>query len=118
MLGPKHFRNSLLNYIVTLDGITVCGLQHHCKKSDQELSLDSHKKQISKYTFSTFLILKKCDTLSQNDAKTVQAFVSSMCDYCYTPLSGCSIKSLKTLQLIQDAAASSPGSRQSLYLKT
>ena len=67
--------------------------------------------QLKNYAVSfTYLhfnnIAKIRHILSQKDAeKLVHAFVTSRLDYCNSLLSGCPNKSLKTLQLVQNAAA-------------
>ena len=51
-------------------------------------------------------IVKIRNILSQRDAeKLVHAFVNSRLDYCSSLLLGCLKNSLKSLQLIQNAAA-------------
>ena len=74
---------------------------------DQDMSFNSHIKQISRTAFFHLRNIAKIrHMLPQNDAeKLVHAFVSSRLDYCNSLLSGCPNKSLKTLQLIQNAAA-------------
>ncbi len=74
---------------------------------DQDLSFNSHIKQISRTAFvHLYNIAKIRHILSQKDAeKLVHAFVTSRLDYCNSLLSGCPNKSLKSLQLIQNAAA-------------
>ena len=74
---------------------------------DQEMSFDSHIKLISRTAFFHLRnIMKIRNILSLQDAeKLVHAFVTSRLDYCNSLLSGCSNKSVRTLQLIQNAAA-------------
>ena len=110
VLGPKHLRNSLSNDITTLDGITLASsttVRNLGVIFDQDLSFNSHIKQISRTAFFHLRNIAKIrHILSQNDAeKLVHAFVTSRLDYCNSLLSGCPNKSLKTLQLVQNAAA-------------
>ena len=110
VLGPKHLRNSLSNDITTLDGITVASsstVRNLGVMFDQDMSFNSHIKQISRTAFFHLRNISKIrHILSQTDAeKLIHAFVSSRLDYCNSLLSGCPNKSLKTLQLIQNAAA-------------
>ena len=74
---------------------------------DQDLSLNSHIKQTSRTAFFHLRNITKIrHILSQTDAeKLIHAFVTSRLDYCNSLLSGCPNKSIKTLQLIQNAAA-------------
>ena len=74
---------------------------------DPDLSFDLHLKQISRTAFFHLRNISKIrNVLTQKDAeKLVHAFVTSRLDYCNSLLSGSSRKSLKTLQLVQNAAA-------------
>ena len=110
VLGPKNSRNTFSNDIATLDGITLASsttVRNLGVIFDQDLSFSSHIAQISRTAFFHLRNIAKIrHILSQNDAeKLVHAFVSSRLDYCNALLSGCPKKSLKTLQLIQNAAA-------------
>ncbi len=110
VLGPKYLRNFLSNDIVTLNDITLASsttVRNLGVIFDQNLSFDSHIKQISRTAFFHLRNIAKIRSiLSQKDAeKLVHAFVTSRLDYCNSFLSGCTKKSLKTLQLIQNAAA-------------
>uniref|UniRef100_A0A8D0CS33 Reverse transcriptase domain-containing protein n=3 Tax=Sander lucioperca TaxID=283035 RepID=A0A8D0CS33_SANLU len=110
VLGPKHHRTSLSKYIATLDGIALASsttVRNLGVIFDQDLSFNAHLKQTSRTAFFHLRNIAKIrNILSQNDAeKLVHAFVTSRLDYCNSLLSGCSNKSLKTLQLIQNAAA-------------
>uniref|UniRef100_A0A8D0D0W2 Reverse transcriptase domain-containing protein n=1 Tax=Sander lucioperca TaxID=283035 RepID=A0A8D0D0W2_SANLU len=108
VLGPKHHRTSLSKYIATLDGIALASsttVRNLGVIFDQDLSFHAHLKQTSRTAFFHLRNIAKIrNILSQNDAeKLVHAFVTSRLDYCNSLLSGCSNKSLKTLQLIQNA---------------
>ncbi|TKS71954.1 hypothetical protein D9C73_006029 [Collichthys lucidus] len=110
VIGPKHLRNSLSRDLVTLDGITLASsstVKNLGVVFDQDLSFNVHMKQISRTAFFHLRNIAKIRrTVSQADAeKLVHAFVTSRLDYCNSLLSGCSNKSLRTLQLIQNAAA-------------
>ena len=74
---------------------------------DQYLSFDSHIKQVSMTAlFHLHNIAKIRNILFRSDAgKLLHAFVTSRLDYCNLLLLGCPKKSLKSLQLIQNAAA-------------
>uniref|UniRef100_A0A8P4GNX2 Reverse transcriptase domain-containing protein n=1 Tax=Dicentrarchus labrax TaxID=13489 RepID=A0A8P4GNX2_DICLA len=110
VLGPKYLRDSLSKDIVTLDGINLASsttVRNLGVIFDQDLSFNSHIKQTSRTAFFHLRnIRKNRHILSQTDAeKLIHAFVTSRLDYCNSLLSGCPNKSIKTLQLIQNAAA-------------
>ena len=110
VLGPKDLREELADGNFTLDGINLSSrttVKNLGVTFDQDMSFQSHVKQISKTAFFHLRnIAKVRHILSQNDAeKLVHAFVTSRLDYCNSLLAGCPSKSLKSLQLIQNAAA-------------
>ena len=109
VLGPKHLRDTLSNDIATLDGINLASsstVRNLGVIFDQDMSFNSQNKLKKTAFFHLRNIAKIRHILSQNDAeKLVHAFVTSRLDYCNSLLSGCSNKSLKTLQLVQNAAA-------------
>uniref|UniRef100_A0A8D3CNL5 Reverse transcriptase domain-containing protein n=1 Tax=Scophthalmus maximus TaxID=52904 RepID=A0A8D3CNL5_SCOMX len=110
ILGPKHLRETLSDHIVTLDGITLASsstVRNLGVTFDQDMSFDSHIKQVSRTAFFHLRNIKNIrNILSQKDAeKLVHAFVTSRLDYCNSLLLGCPNKSVKSLQLIQNAAA-------------
>lgn len=110
VLGPRQRRNTLSNGITTLDGFTLAS-SYTVRTLGvifvQDMSFNSRIKQLS---WTVFLHLHNIAQirliLSQNDAvKLVHAFVTSGLYYYNSLLSGSLIKSLKILQLIQNAAA-------------
>ena len=110
VLGPKHLRDQLIDGNFTLDGITITSratVKNLGVTFDQDMSFQSHIKQITKIAFFHLRnIAKVRHILSQSDAeKLVHAFVTSRLDYCNSLLSGCPAKSLNSLQLVQNAAA-------------
>ena len=110
VLGPKHLRNKLSKDILTMDGINLASSETVRNLGvifDQDLSFNAHIKSISRTAyFHLRNIAKIRHILPRNDAeKLVHAFVTSRLDYCNSLLSGCTKKSVKSLQLIQNAAA-------------
>uniref|UniRef100_A0A8C9XHM2 Reverse transcriptase domain-containing protein n=1 Tax=Sander lucioperca TaxID=283035 RepID=A0A8C9XHM2_SANLU len=110
VLGSKPLRTSLAEDIITLDGIALASsttVRNLGVIFDQDLSFNAHLKHTSRTAFFHLRNIAKIrNILSQNDAeKLVHAFVTSRLDYCNSLLSGCSNKSVRTLQLIQNAAA-------------
>ena len=106
MLVPEHIRDSLSSNIVNLDGITLASstsIRNLDVIFDQELSFNSHIKQISTTAFFQLCnIVKIWHIKSQQDAeKIVHLSVTSRPDYCNSLFSGCPKKILKILQLIQ-----------------
>ncbi|XP_072251171.1 uncharacterized protein [Leuresthes tenuis] len=110
LFGPERFREKLSSYIVTLDGISLASsstVRNLGVIFDQNLSFDAHIKLVSRTAFFHLRNIAKIrNILSQGDAeKLVHAFVTSRLDYCNSLLLGCPTYSLKSLQLIQNAAA-------------
>ena len=94
MLGPKHLKNTLSNDITTLGGITLASSTTVTNLGvifNQDLSFNSHIKQISRTAFFHLCNIAKIrHILSQKDAeKLVHAFVTATLDYCNLLLSGC-----------------------------
>ncbi|CAJ1086723.1 RNA-directed DNA polymerase from mobile element jockey [Xyrichtys novacula] len=110
VLGPKHLREAFSSNLATFDGISLASsptVRNLGVLFDQELSFSSHIQQIFRTAFFHLRNISKIRRiLSQSDAeKLVHAFVTSRLDYCNSLLSGCSSTSLRTLQLVQNAAA-------------
>ena len=110
VLGPKNLRDSMSTHIATLDGITLASsttVRNLGVIFYQDLSFNSHIKQTSRTAFFHLRNITKIRRiLSKTDAeKLIHAFVTSRLDYCNSFLSGCPNKSIKMLQLIQNAAA-------------
>ena len=110
ILGPKHLRDTLSNDIAALDDIALASnetVRNLGVIFDPDLSFDLHLKQISRTAFFHLRNISKIrNLLNRKDAeKLVHVFVTSRLDYCNSLLSGSSRKSLKTLQLVQNAAA-------------
>ncbi|XP_034541124.1 uncharacterized protein LOC117814108, partial [Notolabrus celidotus] len=110
VIGPKHLRETFSNNISTLDGISLASSTSARNLGvlfDQDLSFNSQIQQISRSAYFHLRNISKIrHFLSQSDAeKLVHAFVTSRLDYCNSLLSGCPNKSLKILQLVQNAAA-------------
>ncbi|XP_025758871.1 uncharacterized protein LOC112843875, partial [Oreochromis niloticus] len=110
VLGPENLRNMVSKQILTLDGITLASsntVRNLGVIFDQDMSFNAHIKQICKTAFFHLRNISKIrNILSQSDAeKLVHAFITSRLDYCNSLLSGCPKNSLKSLQLIQNAAA-------------
>lgn len=110
VLGPENLRNMVSNQILTLDGITLASsntVRNLGVIFDQDMSFNAHIKQICKTAFFHLCNISKVrNILSQSDAeKLVHAFITSRLDDCNSLLSGSPKNSLKSLQLIQNAAA-------------
>ena len=110
VFGPKHLRDTFSNQIATLDGITLTPSTTARNLGvifDQDLSFSSHIKHVTRTAFFHLRSITKIrNILSQSDAeKLVHAFITSRLDYCNSLLSGCPKNSLKSLQLVQNAAA-------------
>ena len=110
VFGPKHLRDAFLNQIVTIDGVTLSSsttVKNLGVTMDQDLSFSSHIRHVTKTAFFHLRSIAKIrNILSQSDAeKLVHAFITSRLDYCNSLLSGCPKSSIKSLQLVQNAAA-------------
>ena len=107
LVGPKQLRRTLSSHLPTLDDISltsITSINNFGAIINQDLL---HIKQISKTLFFHLRNIAKIrKVLSLQDAeKLIHAFITSRLDYCTALLSGCSINSIKSLQLIQNAAA-------------
>ncbi len=110
MIGPKQLNNISPHHQKLLNGLSPSFSQQVKSLGviiDQDLSLNSHVKHITKTSFFHLRnIAKVRNFLPLEDAeKLIHAFVTSRLDYCNALFSGCSNTCIKNLQLIQNAAA-------------
>ena len=110
IIGPKHLRDDFSNVVIHLDSIALSSTNEVRNLGvifDQDLSFDSHIKSVSRTAFFHLRNIAKIrNFLSFKDAeKIIHAFVTSRLDYCNSLLSGCPSSSIRTLQLVQNAAA-------------
>lgn len=109
VFGPEPLRVRL-DHMISLDGISLTSslsVRNLGVTFDQNLSFNSHIKLVCRSAFFHLRNITKIrKLLTQHDAeKLVHAFVTSRLDYCNSLLSGCPKNSLRSLQLIQNAAA-------------
>ena len=114
LLGPKHLRELHLdgtpNDLIILDDNSLPNITTAKNLGvlfDQDLSFSAQVKSICRSAyFHLRNIAKIRHILRQKDAENIiHAFVTSRLDYCNSLLSGCSARSLKSLQLVQNSAA-------------
>ena len=110
IIGPKHLRDDFSNVVIHLDSIALSSTNEVRNLGvifDQDLSFDSHIKSVSRTAFFHLRNIAKIrNFLSFKDAeKIIHAFVTSRLEYCNSLLSGCPSSSIRTLQLVQNAAA-------------
>ena len=110
VLGPKNHRDNLANCLLTLDNISLSSNSNVRNLGvifDQDLSFNSHIKQVSRTAFFHLRNIAKIRSFLsfKNAEQIIHAFVTSRLDYCNSLLSGCPNSSVRTLQLVQNAAA-------------
>ncbi len=101
-----------LEHCLTLDGCSVDSLSSVRIRNlgvlfDSNLSFDSHVTSICKTAFFYLKnISKQRPMLSMSNAEMlINAFMTSMLDYCNALLGGCSASFINKLQMVQNAAA-------------
>uniref|UniRef100_A0A672ZI91 Reverse transcriptase domain-containing protein n=1 Tax=Sphaeramia orbicularis TaxID=375764 RepID=A0A672ZI91_9TELE len=110
IIGPKNARDSLSDQTVTLDNVSVASsttVRNLGVLFDPDLSFKPHINQACRTAFFHLRNIAKIrNILSKNDAeKLVHAFVTSRLDHCNSLLVACPKSSLKSYQLVQNAAA-------------
>ncbi|XP_064195336.1 uncharacterized protein LOC135256955 [Anguilla rostrata] len=110
VLGPKILREKLSTLTLNCDGCLAepnMVVKDLGVTIDPDLSFETHVKNISRIAFFQLRNIAKIrHVLSVGDAeKLIHAFVTSRLDYCNALLSGCPNNLLKSLQLVQNAAA-------------
>ena len=110
LLGPEKLRASLEGQIPVLDNVSISfssTVRNLGVTFDQDLNFKAHINQACRTAyFHLRNIAKIRNILSKNDAeKLIHAFVSSRLDYCNSLLAACPKSSLKSFQLVQNAAA-------------
>ncbi|KAF7656413.1 hypothetical protein LDENG_00041660 [Lucifuga dentata] len=98
------------NLSVNIDGCTISEsstVKNLAVSFDSRLTFQSHIKSVTKTTFFHLSNIAKIrPILSLRDAETlIHAFVSSRLDYCNVLLSGLPNYAIRSLQLVQNAAA-------------
>jgi hypothetical protein len=110
ILGPQKLRESLSEQIISLDNMilsTSSTVKNLGVLFDQDLSFKAHINQACKTAFFHLRNIAKIrNILPKSDAeKLIHAFVSSRLDYCNCLLAACPKSSLRSFQLVQNAAA-------------
>lgn len=110
LLGPQRLRDTLSQQIITLDNVTVSScssVKNLGVLFDQDLSFKAHINQTCRTAFFHLRNIAKIrNILPKSDAeKLIHAFVSSRLDYCNSLLAACPKSSLRSFQLVQNAAA-------------
>ncbi|TWW62665.1 hypothetical protein D4764_04G0013120 [Takifugu flavidus] len=109
VFGPKPLRDRL-DHMITIDGISLTSslsVRNLGVTFDQNLSFNSHIKIVSRSAFFHLRNITRIRKLpTRHDAeKLIHAFVTSRLDNCNSLLSWCPNNSLRSLQVIQNAAA-------------
>uniref|UniRef100_A0A8C6LDP4 Reverse transcriptase domain-containing protein n=1 Tax=Nothobranchius furzeri TaxID=105023 RepID=A0A8C6LDP4_NOTFU len=110
IFGPEIQKRKLLSQSPDLNGITLISenkVRNLGVIFDQDMSFKSQVKQVCRISFFHLRNIAKIRSiLSRSDAeKLVHAFITSRLDYCNSLLSGSPQNVVKSLQLVQNAAA-------------
>uniref|UniRef100_A0A8C6M9C7 Reverse transcriptase domain-containing protein n=1 Tax=Nothobranchius furzeri TaxID=105023 RepID=A0A8C6M9C7_NOTFU len=110
IFGPEIQKRKLFSQSPDLNGITLISenkVRNLGVIFDQDLLIKSQVKQVCRISFfHLWNIAKIRSILSRSDAeKLVHAFITSRLDYCNSLLSGSPQNVVKSLQLVQNAAA-------------
>uniref|UniRef100_A0A8C6KA24 Reverse transcriptase domain-containing protein n=1 Tax=Nothobranchius furzeri TaxID=105023 RepID=A0A8C6KA24_NOTFU len=110
IFGPEIQKRKLLSQSPDLNGITLISENKARNLGvifDQDMSFKSQVSQVCRISFFHLRNIAKIRSiLSRSDAeKLVHAFITSRLDYCNSLLSGSPQNVVKSLQLVQNAAA-------------
>uniref|UniRef100_A0A8C6LEU9 Reverse transcriptase domain-containing protein n=1 Tax=Nothobranchius furzeri TaxID=105023 RepID=A0A8C6LEU9_NOTFU len=110
IFGPEIQKGKLLSQSPDLNGITLISrnkVRNLGVIFEQDMSFKSQVKQVCRISFFHLRNIAKIRSiLSRSDAeKLVHAFITSRLDYCNSLLSGSPQNVVKSLQLVQNAAA-------------
>uniref|UniRef100_A0A8C6M380 Reverse transcriptase domain-containing protein n=1 Tax=Nothobranchius furzeri TaxID=105023 RepID=A0A8C6M380_NOTFU len=109
IFGPEIQKRKLFSQSPDLNGIKLFSKNkvRNLGVIDQDMSFKSHVKQVCRiFFFHLRNIAKIRSILSRSDTeKLVHVFITSRLDYCNSLLSGSPHNSVKSLQLVQNAAA-------------
>lgn len=109
-VGSKHLRHSLAGDIGSQSGLAPASstvVKDLGLSFDQDLSISTHMKQISRTAYFHLHSIAKISSVLSSEAaeKLIHTFVTSKLDYRNSLLLRCRKQSVRTLQLIQNSAA-------------
>ena len=107
VFGKKDLRDRISSKLTCSGYLVKTTVKNLGVQLDSELSFNSHIKAITKSSYYHLKHISKYKNfMSQDDLeKLIHAFVSSRLDYCNGLLTGLPKKTIRQLQLIQNAAA-------------